>query len=55
MTQGKYVDLSVAQRADVWRRWKREVRCIRLGDHKVLHEAEKCSRRAPDSRCTADD
>ena len=22
MTQGKYVELSVAQRADVWRRWK---------------------------------
>jgi hypothetical protein len=22
MTQGKYRDLSVAQRADVWRRWK---------------------------------
>jgi len=22
MTQGKYVELSVAQRADVWHRWK---------------------------------
>jgi hypothetical protein len=22
MTQGKYVELSVAQRTDVWRRWK---------------------------------
>jgi hypothetical protein len=22
MTQGKYVELSVVQRADVWRRWK---------------------------------
>ena len=22
MTQGKYVELSVAQRSDVWRRWK---------------------------------
>ncbi len=22
MTQGKYMELSVAQRTDVWRRWK---------------------------------
>jgi hypothetical protein len=22
MTQGKYVELSVAQRTDVWRRWR---------------------------------
>jgi len=30
MTQGKYLELSGAQRTDVWRRWKAESRCIRL-------------------------
>jgi IS30 family transposase len=31
MTQGKYVELSVAQRADVWRRWKAGESLHRIG------------------------
>jgi hypothetical protein len=31
MTQGKYIELSVAQRTDLWRRWKAGSRGIRLG------------------------
>lgn len=31
MTQGKYVELSVAQRTDVWRRWKAGESLHRIG------------------------